>query len=274
MNYRHLYHAGNFADVAKHLALVAVLLHLRKKEGPFAVIDTHAGRGEYDLRAPEAQRTDEAANGIGRLAGVEAKMPVLQTYLDLVREGSSYPGSPLIAAKLLRPQDRLIAVEKHNDDGAALISALQPFRKAHAEIADGYLRLPALLPPPERRGVVLIDPPYEAADEFATAAHGFAAAYRRFATGIYLVWFPIKSPAQAGSFCGELLAAGAKKALRLDMAIGETSPDRLTAAGLFVANPPYGFAGEMDAALAQIMPLLGNRVGPAKARVDWLIGKE
>ncbi|MGA7713510.1 MAG: 23S rRNA (adenine(2030)-N(6))-methyltransferase RlmJ [Rhizomicrobium sp.] len=274
MNYRHLYHAGNFADVAKHLALIAVLLHLRKKDGPFAVIDTHAGRGEYDLRAPEARRTDEAANGIGRLADVEAETPVLQTYLDSVRAGSCYPGSALIAAKLLRPQDRLIAIEKHPDDGAVLTSALRPFRKAHAEIADGYLRLAALLPPPERRGVVLIDPPYEAPDEFATAARGFAAAYRRFATGIYLVWFPIKSPAQASSFCGELLAAGAKKALRLDIAIGTASPDHLTAAGLFVANPPFGFAGEMGAALAQITPLLGNQDGPAKARIDWLAGAE
>ena len=274
MNYRHLYHAGNFADVAKHLALVAVLMHLRKKEAPFAVIDTHAGRGEYDLGAPEARRTDEAANGIGRLAGLETNVPVLQNFLGLVRATSSYPGSPLIAAKLLRGQDRLIAIEKHPDDGAALSSALHPFRRANVEIADGYLRLAALLPPPERRGVVLIDPPYEAADEFATAAHSFAAAYRRFATGIYLVWFPIKLPAQANSFCGELLAAGAKKALRLDIAIGGASPERLTAAGLFVANPPYGFAGEMEAALAQVTPLLGNPSGPAKARIDWLIGSE
>ena len=274
MNYRHLYHAGNFADVTKHLALTAVLLHLRKKDAPFAVIDTHAGRGEYDLSTSEARRTNEAANGIGRLADIEAQTPALQTYLDFARKGYSYPGSSLIAAKLLRPQDRLVAIEKHPDDGAALTATLRPFRNAHAEIADGYMRLAALLPPPERRGIVLIDPPYEASDEFAIAARSLATAFRRFATGIYLVWFPIKSPAQANSFCGELIAAGAKKALRLDMAIGGTNPDRLTAAGLFVANPPYGFGGEMEAALAQITPLLGNRDEPAKARVDWLAGAE
>ena len=269
MNYRHAFHAGNFADVAKHLALVSVLLHLRKKQTPFAVIDSHAGCGVYDLRGEEAVRTGEAADGIGRLAGLDGGPPALKTYLELARTEGAYPGSPLIAAKLLRPQDRLVAVEKHPEDAAALAVALKPFRKARTENADGYARLAALLPPPERRAAVLIDPPYESPAEFADAARALAGALRRFATGIYLVWFPLKSPADADGFCGEVLAAGARKALRLDVTLGARREDRLTAAGLVVVNPPFGFEAEMTAALEPALPRMG-----AEARFRWLIGRE
>ena len=268
MNYRHAFHAGNFADVAKHLALVAVLLHLRRKQTPFAVIDSHAGCGVYNLCGEEAARTGEAASGIGKLAGLDGGPPALATYLELARMDGAYPGSPLIAAKLLRPQDRLVAVEKHPEDATALAVALKPFRKARAESADGYARLLALLPPPERRAAVLIDPPYEAADEFAEAARALAGALRRFATGIYLVWFPIKSPGEADGFCGEVLAAGARKALRLDVTLRARREDRLTAAGLVVVNPPFGFEDEMRAALALALPLMG-----AEARFLWLAGE-
>ena len=269
MNYRHAFHAGNFADVAKHLALVSVLLHLRKKRTPFAVIDSHAGCGVYDLRGEAAVRTGEAASGIGKLAGLDGGPPALATYLGLARTERAYPGSPLIAAKLLRPQDRLVAVEKHPEDAAALAAALKPFRKARAENADGYARLISLLPPPERRAAILIDPPYEDPDEFAEAARALANALRRFATGTYLVWFPVKSRAEADGFCGEVLAAGARKALRLDVAIGAPSDERLTSAGLLVVNPPFGFEGEMRAALALALPLMG-----ATARFLWLAGED
>ncbi len=269
MNYRHAFHAGNFADVAKHLALVAILLHLLKKQAPFAVVDTHAGRGAYDLGGKEAQRTGEAERGIGRLADLRSELTTLSSYLDLVHECGvgTYPGSPLLAAKLLRPQDRLVAIEKHPDDAAALAVLLKPFPKARAETADGYARLAALLPPPERRGVILIDPSYEAEDEFQTAARAFAAAYRRFATGIYAIWFPVKSRAEADGFCGEVLAAGTAKVLRLDVALVAPAEDRLSAAGLLVVNPPYRFEDEMGRAFAEVLPLL-----EATARFDWLAG--
>ena len=130
MNYRHAFHAGNFADVVKHLALILVLLHLRKKETPFAVIDTHAGRGAYDLSSAQARRTNEAANGIGRLAGLKGGPPALTCYLEMASAPGAYPGSPLIAANLLRPQDRLIAIEKHPEDAVALASTLRSFRRA------------------------------------------------------------------------------------------------------------------------------------------------
>jgi 23S rRNA (adenine2030-N6)-methyltransferase len=266
MNYRHAFHAGNFADVVKHVALAAILLHLRKKETPFAVLDTHAGRGLYDLSGEEALRTGEFKSGIGKLDDLQTGPEALGAYLDLVRGlgTTRYPGSPLIAAKLLRPQDRLIAIEKHPEDFEALTKALAPFARARAECADGYARLPALLPPPERRGLVLIDPPYEAPDEFAQAAQAAAAALRRFATGITLIWFPIKSRAQAEAFCGELLLAGPRKMLRIDIEVAKVD-DRLAAAGLVVVNPPYGFEEEMRAALALIEPRLS-----ARSRFVWL----
>jgi 23S rRNA (adenine2030-N6)-methyltransferase len=261
MNYRHAFHAGNFADVVKHLALVAVLLHLRRKDSAFAVIDTHAGRGAYDLKSDAAARTAEWQNGIGRLASLEGD-GALAAYLQLARGKDVYPGSPLIAASLLRPQDRLVAIEKHPDEAVLLKSVLGRFARAKVEEADGYRRLAALLPPPERRGLVLIDPPFEAPDEFAAAAEALRVALKRFANGIYLLWFPIKSKAQADAFAGEVLNAGATKALRIDIDLGPPASDekeRLRAAGLIVVNPPFGLAEEMRDHLARIAPLLSDR---------------
>jgi 23S rRNA (adenine2030-N6)-methyltransferase len=273
VNYRHAYHAGNFADVAKHIALVAALTHLKKKDKPFAVLDTHAGRGLYDLGGTEAARTGEAQTGIASLLRApRSGSPLLETYLGVVREAGDgrYAGSPLIAAKMLRAGDRLVAIEKHPEDFAALKTVLAPYRRAQALQADGYERLAALLPPPERRGLVLIDPPYEAPDEFETAARALGNAYRRFATGIYLLWFPIKSRSAAESFCGEALAGGIARALRIDVAVtGEG--DRLSAVGLLVVNPPFGFAAEMKAALEAACPHLG---GGASFSIARLAGEE
>jgi 23S rRNA (adenine2030-N6)-methyltransferase len=274
MNYRHAFHAGNFADVVKHLALVAIMTHLKKKAAPFAVIDTHAGRGLYDLAGDEARRSGEAAWGIDRIRDLTEGPPSLRLYLDIVRNcgAGGYPGSPLIAAKLLRPEDRLVAIEKHPEDAKSLQAALHPFRRARVVEADGYARLPSLLPPPERRGLVLIDPPYEAPDEFTLAARAVSDILRRFATGIALVWFPVKSAAAANAFSGEVLAAGPPKLLRLDIDVG-IDAGKMGAAGLLVVNPPFGFSDEMQAALAILAPLLG-RQGPARTRLDWLAGGE
>jgi 23S rRNA (adenine2030-N6)-methyltransferase len=272
MNYRHAFHAGNFADVVKHLALVAVLVHLKKKPAPFAVIDTHAGRGLYDLTGEEAKRSGEAASGIARIRDLADGPESFRLYLDLIRSCGEehYPGSPLIAAKLLRAGDRLIAIEKHPDDAKALARTLAAFRRARTMVADGYARLPALLPPPERRGLVLIDPPYEAANEFALAARAVADVLRRFANGIVLVWFPIKSAAAADAFSGEILAAGPKTLLRLDVDVG-AAPGKMGAAGLLVMNPPFGFELELRTALALATPALGQEK-PARFSLNWLAG--
>lgn len=278
MNYRHAYHAGNFADVAKHLALVDALAYLRKKDKPFFVLDTHAGRGVYDLRAGESARTGEASRGIARLeplSGTSELPETLRLYFDCVRAAGEghYPGSPLIAAQMLRGNDRLVAIEKHQEEFAALKRALSPFGNAKAIAADGYERIAAYLPPPERRGLVLIDPPYEAPDEFERAASALAAAYRRFVTGTYILWFPIKSPAAADAFCGEVLASGAGKVLRIDISTAardDGDKERLAAAGLLVINPPFGMEARIVACASIINPLLG----PSKTIVRWLAGKE
>lgn len=268
MNYRHAFHAGNFADVVKHVALAAILAHLHKKDSPFAVIDTHAGRGLYDLSSDEAQRTGEAESGIARLHGLAAS-GIVARYLALVAEcgPGRYPGSPLIAARMLRPQDRLVAVEKHPEEAALLKDALASFRKARVEEGDGYARLLALLPPPERRGLVLVDPPFEALDEFARAAMALRGALRRFATGIYLVWYPIKSSADARAFVSEVLTAGVAKALTIEAGI-DAAEGRLSRAGLLVLNPPFGFDAAMEAALAAIAP----RLPGGTARLAWVAG--
>ena len=279
MNYRHAFHAGNFADVVKHIALVAILLHLRKKESPFAVIDTHAGRGLYDLSSDEAQRTGESENGIERVRGLKGP-EALERYLALVEEsgethGASaqagatikrfYPGSPLLAARLLRPQDRLVAIEKHPEDAEALRKVLAPFRKARVEEGDGYARLLALLPPPERRGLVLIDPPFEAADEFEQLAAAVSGAVRRFATGITLIWYPIKSAAEARAFAGEVMAAGNAKVLSLEAGVAAEA-EKLGKTGLLVLNPPYGF----DEQIREIVSLIVPRWRGGNFALNWL----
>lgn len=274
MNYRHAFHAGNFADVVKHLALVSILTNLKKKPAAFAVFDTHAGRGLYDLKGGEAVRGGEAASGIERIHDIDGGPDTLRLYLDLVRgvgEGR-YPGSPLIAARLLREQDRLVAVEKYPEDFRALAATLAPFRRARAVEADGYARLNALLPPQERRGLILIDPPFEAPDEFASAARAVGGALKRFATGIVVVWFPIKSPAAADAFCGEVLALGPRKMLRLDIAVDAPS-GRLGSAGLLVINAPFGFAQDMAGTLDAVAPRLG-REKPAGVEILTLAGED
>jgi len=256
MNYRHTYHAGNFADVVKHLTQVAILQHLALKPSGFAVIDTHAGCGSYDLTGEEARRTGEAEVGIKRLDGLSDGNALLAAYLALAL-GARYPGSPLITAKMLRPHDRLVAIEKHPADAAELTAQMRLFLRVRVEEGDGYRRLLALVPPPERRGLVIIDPPYESPSEFAQAAHAFAGAYRRFATGIYLIWFPIKSLAEANSFCGEVLASGVTKLLRLDVRRTDVAEGKLAAAGLLIVNPPWLLESELRAALGLVAPRLG-----------------
>jgi 23S rRNA (adenine2030-N6)-methyltransferase len=269
MNYRHGYHAGNFADVIKHLALVAILLHLRKKDAAFSVVDSHAGRGAYDLKGAEAGKTGEARGGIARLTDLSGEMPeALSTYLSLARETSAYPGSPLIAAKLLRPQDRLIAIEKHPEEFSALENILAPYRNCTAEQADGYARSLKLLPPPSRRGLVLLDPPFESPDEFSALAQALRDATRKFATGIYLVWYPIKSQAEADAFTGEVLAGGIAKAMLIDTKVN--APEgKLGRAGLLVINPPFGFAAVMEEAARLLAPRLEGAITQA-----WLVGTE
>lgn len=264
----------------KHTALVAVLAHLRKKETAFAVIDAHAGRGLYDLSSIEARKTGEADAGIVRVL-VQGDLPEpLAQYRDIVRGfgDGHYPGSPLIAATMLRRQDRLVAIEKHPEESASLASSLAWAKRARVIEGDYRTQLRSLLPPPERRGVVLIDPPYEAEDEFIEAARAVIQSWRRFATGIYLLWYPAKHRASVDAATGELLTAGVSSLLRLELDVGapqaSTGPGRappMSATGLLVANPPYGFADQMDVILRTLTTLLG-RAAAANASVTRLAG--
>jgi len=269
MNYRHGYHAGNFADVVKHVALIAILQHLKKKDTAFAVVDSHAGRGVYDLTGEMAAKTGEARGGIVRLMNLAGEMPsALATYLEMVKQNgpARYPGSPLLAARLMRSQDRLTAIEKQPEEFAVLQDALAPFGNAAAEQGDGYARSLKLLPPPSRRGLVVIDPPFEAVDEFESLARTVTGAVRKFATGIFLIWYPVKSQAGADAFVGEVLGGGVQKALSVDTQI--SAPEgKLDRAGLLVINPPYGFDAEIYAA-AEII------AGPLRAdiAVKWRAG--
>ena len=273
MNYRHAFHAGNFADVIKHIVLVRILTWLQDKPAAFRVIDTHAGAGVYDLSGEEAQRTGEFLTGIARVMQArfsETVLPLVTPYLDIVRsfnqpaELRAYPGSPLIARALLRPQDRLTACEVEPNARKHLIEALRRDSQARVVDLDGWMALPAYVPPKERRGLVLIDPPYEAKDEFARIADGFAQAFAKWPTGTYLLWYPAKSRRATDALArhvAEVAAGGPSpgKCLRLEFsAAPQTTDAALVSAGLLLVNPPWMLMGELKAILPELEKPLGQ----------------
>ena len=256
MNYRHAFHAGNFADVLKHAVLARILTHLVQKPTPLRYIDTHAGIGWYDLAGDAATRTGEWASGIGRVQSDSASpkcSDLLAPYLDIVgpRDGSgrplAYPGSPAVAQHLLRPADKLLLCEKHPEDAVALRAALKGDKRAKIVEGDGYRLLNAAVPPPERRGVVLIDPPFEDSAEFDAMADAFASAFRKWPTGVYLLWYPIKDTTLVARFERSLGDLGLPRWMRITLQQPPGSdPDRLRGSGLFIANPPHTLPSEMD----------------------------
>jgi len=274
MNYRHAYHAGNFADVLKHAVLSLVLVHMAKKDAAFRVIDTHAGIGLYDLTSEEAEKTGEWKGGIARLIGPDAKpLPadaaaLLAPYLGVIQALNpggglrQYPGSPCLALGLMRAQDRLVANELHPDDAATLARTIATDRRAKVLGLDGWLALKAQLPPKERRGVILVDPPYEEAGELERLAQGLQNARRRFAGGVYLLWYPIKDPRQVARFYQMIRATAPPGTLAVELFTREHSDGHgLSGSGLIVINPPY----TLEADLAVLLPVLSERLadGPA-----------
>ncbi len=273
MNYRHAFHAGGFADVIKHIVLVRILTYLHEKPAAFRVIDSHAGAGVYDLGADEARRSGEWLTGIARIMQArfsEATVPLVKPYLDIVRafnppaELKAYPGSPLIARALLRPQDRLTACEVEPVARKRLIENLRRDPQARVVDLDGWLALPAFVPPNERRGMVLIDPPYEAKDEFERLAEGFAAAFTKWPTGIYLLWYPAKSRRATDHLAKHVaaVAASAKppgKCLRLEFSVApQTADSGLASTGLLIVNPPWTLQGELKTILPELEKPLGQ----------------
>jgi 23S rRNA (adenine2030-N6)-methyltransferase len=271
MNYRHGYHAGNFADVLKHVALCELLRLLTAKDKKLFVLDTHAGAGGYDLADDKARRTGEAEAGVGLLAAAERTgMPdAVARYLAAVaaydRKFSSgksaaaaprrYPGSPRLIRAALRPGDRFVACELHPVDALALKREFAGDRAIEVRQGDGYRVLKAALPPPERRGLVLIDPPFETADEFERLLRAVHHGLRRFATGCYTIWYPIKDEA------ADALAAGLDglKVLTIELHLGRSiEPGKLAACGLAVINPPWKF----EEAMREALPWIATRLGP------------
>jgi len=282
MNYRHAYHAGNFADVLKHVVLALVIEYLKRKEAPFRVVDVHAGAGRYALTSAEAGKTGEWLGGIGRLLGAEARpLPAtvarhLQPYLDAVRSENAaprlevYPGSPALALRLMRAQDTLVANDLHPEERAHLNAAIGSDRRTKVMALDAWVALKSLLPPKERRGVVLIDPPFEEPRELDRVAEGLAQGLQRFATGIYLVWYPIKDLRPIARFHADLAALGISKLLRVELLVQRPSDsERLNGCGLVVANPPYTLESELSAILPELSRRLAAAAG-ARYRLDWI----
>ncbi|MGE0281259.1 MAG: 23S rRNA (adenine(2030)-N(6))-methyltransferase RlmJ [Rhizobiaceae bacterium] len=278
MNYRHAFHAGNFADVLKHVVLSRLVEYLKRKDKAFRVIDTHAGSGLYDLGADEASRTDEWRDGIGRL--IEAQLPVsvaplLQPYFDAVRAQNSgselrhYPGSPLVARHLFRPQDRLSAVELHPEEAERLKALFAGDFQVRVIELDGWLTLGAHLPPKEKRGIVLVDPPFEKEGEFGRLVDGLAKAHRRWPTGVYALWYPIKDLAAVKRFREALAAAEIPKILDIWQTVRGAGSEGLIGSGIIVVNPNFELEGEMKLILPALANVL-NRDKRATFGLDWL----
>lgn len=280
MNYRHAFHAGNFADVMKHIILTRIIEYLKLKPAAFRVIDTHAGLGRYSFASDEAKRNPEWKEGIGTL--LKADLParagaLIKPYLDVIAaenpQGSlvRYPGSPLLARKLFRPQDRLSALELHPKDARKLGELFVDDVQARITALDGWLALNAYVPPKEKRGLVLVDPPFEEKDEFARLADGFVRSHRKWATGIYALWYPLKEPREVNAFMTDLKRSGITRILRAELLIAPAVAGRLYGSGMIIVNPPFTLEEE----LGLILPALVNALAPGAGshRIEWLRGE-
>ncbi len=274
MNYRHAYHAGNFGDVLKHAVLASIITYLKRKPQPFRVIDVHAGIGRYDLKGIEAGKTGEWQGGIGRLLGgdtvaiPERVAAILAPYLESVRALNQpgqidiYPGSPLVARLLMRPEDRLVVNELHPDDRALLEAELSRDKSVKVMGLDAWVAIKALLPPPERRGILLIDPPYEHPDEMTRAVAAIDDVTKRFATGMLMLWYPIKVSGEHRALHEAIAERKSLKALIAEVAIRpEVEARGLNGSGLLVVNPPWTLREELEVLLPFLAEHLAQRPG-------------
>jgi 23S rRNA (adenine2030-N6)-methyltransferase len=281
MNYRHAFHAGNFADVLKHVVLMMLVEHLKKKPAPFFFLDTHAGRGTYDLSDSQAQRSGEYRNGIGRLLDLrEATLPAeVAAYVKLVREAAgkghsaitAYPGSPIIVSRIKRPTDRMVLIEKHPKEADALRAALGRQRLVSVLDGDGYAALKAHLPPRENRGLVLIDPPYESDLEFDRVLAGLELAHERWPTGTFCIWYPLTDRAGPARFHRGLERSGIRKVLDVSMSVLPADARiGMGGAALAIVNPPW----QVDAQLEELLPHLHRLLSPeglGESGVSWIV---
>lgn len=282
MNYRHAFHAGNFGDVLKHAILVCVLDLLQEKETPLALYDAQAGTGVYDLASGEASRTGEFRQGAAQVLTSPQPPAALHGYLALLRKFNSlkadgamvrYPGSPEIFRLLRRPQDRIALNELHPRDFDTLRRRYGNENAISLTRLDAYKFLAAHLPPKERRGLILLDPAYEQPDEFQRLYEGFIKAYRRFATGCYLLWYPIKFGNSVETFHMALAASGVRKIFIADLIVRPAHPDGgLSGAGLAIVNPPW----RLDERIREMLPWLARVLGQGAAgrfESRWLVAE-
>jgi 23S rRNA (adenine2030-N6)-methyltransferase len=257
VNYRHAFHAGNFGDCVKHALLLWLLRALQRKPAGVFVLDTHAGAGRYDLSSGPATRTGEASAGILRL--LDDPPPPLADYVALVLALGLYPGSPALARAPLRPQDRLACCELHPEDFLSLRRVFAGDRQVAVHRRDAWEALGALLPPAERRGLLFIDPPYEAADEFDKLVAGLRLGHSRFATGVFAAWYPIKHRAPVRAFHSAMRESGLRDIVAAELFLREPlDPARLNGCGLLVVNPPFRFEAEAPPILAALLDRLGT----------------
>ena len=266
MNYRHAYHAGNFADCFKHALLVALVDTFARKPTPYFVLDTHAGAGQYDLDAEEARRTAEADTGIRRL--LQRPLPALARYLNLVEHHGLYPGSPALIRPLLRAADRLVCCELHPEDRMTLKRFFRKDPQVEIHERSGWEALAALLPPREKRGLVFIDPPFEATDEFFTLADGIRRGHDRFGHGVFAAWYPIKQLASVRGLHANLKSYGIPDVIAVELNLRETADlNRLNGCGLIIVNPPYQFVDQAHSIVSAVLEGLGVTEQGARAAV-------
>lgn len=283
MNYSHAFHAGNFADVMKHIIVTRLVEYLKKKDAAFRVIDTHAGIGQYDLTGAIAKRSPEWIDGIGKVlkGGLPQKAQVLvEPYLKVIAELNpgdklaTYPGSPLLIRKLFRPQDRLSALELHPEYAERLGKLFEGDVQVRVIHLDGWLSLNAHVPPKEKRGLVLVDPPFEERGEFERIVDGLVKAHTKFATGVYALWYPLKDTRAVHDFISALRDTGIPKMLRAEVSIRPASnPPRLHGSGMILVNPPFTLEAELRVLLPALAQLLGDP-GEGRHKLEWLRGEE
>jgi len=278
MNYRHAYHAGNHADVLKHIVLARIFALMARKDTPFAYLDSHSGIGLYDLLGDEASRTGEWESGIGRLYERDDLPELLQDYLEVVRalnpDGGLefYPGSPELARRLTRPQDRVMLNELHPEDGRLLKANMAGERRISVHQGDGWLLPRAFLPVSEKRGVLLIDPPFEQPDDLERCVTALDEAIGRMRQTVVAIWYPIKDRRQLKRFYQRLEKSSAPKMLRVELCVHPAdTADRLNGSGLVIANPPW----PLDEELRGLLPWLAETLAQSEgsSQVDWLIAE-